>query len=117
MEGLNLLIKDATSKGNLKGIVISSELVLTHILLVDDVVVFDHGLLEEWRCFKSIIDLFSAPSGMLVNIEKSSFLFNNLNSMLIDDLKGLLHYKMDPIEVGFKYLGYWVKPLNYMFKY
>ena len=116
MEGLSLLIKDAKSKGFLKGIVINSALALTHLLFIDDVVLFGHGSLEEWRCFKSIIELFSVASGMLVSIEKYSFLTSNLNSLLIDELKVLIPYKLDPIEVGYKYLGYWVKPLNYLVK-
>ena len=53
---------------------------------------------------------------MLVNIDKSYFLLNNLINIVSNDIKVLFPYKMEPIEVGFKYLGYRVKPLNYLDK-
>ena len=39
--------------------------------------------------------------------------YSNLDDNLVSDIKALFHFKMDLIEVGVKYLGFWVKPLNY----
>ena len=40
-------------------------------------------------------------------------LFNEVEDMVLDRISALLPYKMDPIEVGFKYIGHRLKPLNY----
>ena len=39
--------------------------------------------------------------------------YSNLDDNLVSDIKALFRFKMNLIEVGVKYLGFWVKPLNY----
>ena len=43
IEGIGLLIKDAQRKGKIKGIKVSSLIVVSHLLFVDDVVLFGIG--------------------------------------------------------------------------
>ena len=50
---------------------------------------------------------------MCISVEKSSFLFNEVEDEVLDRISTLLPYKLDPIEVGFKYLSYYLKPLSY----
>ena len=50
---------------------------------------------------------------MKISIEKSSFLFNEVDEDTRAEIFSPLPYKMDPISVGFKYLGYYLKPLGY----
>ena len=45
LEDLSLLIKKAKKDGLLKGIVLSLAIALTHLLFVDDIVLFGHGSL------------------------------------------------------------------------
>ena len=45
IEGIDLLIKDAQRKGKIKGIKVSSLLAVSHLLFVDDVVLFGIGTL------------------------------------------------------------------------
>ena len=45
IEGIGLLIKDAQRKGKIKGIKVSSLLAVSHLLFVDDVVLFGIGTL------------------------------------------------------------------------
>ena len=61
IEGLSLLIEEAKRQGKIKGIKISARLSLTHLLFVDDVILFCFGSLEEWRAFKDILDFFVKP--------------------------------------------------------
>ena len=67
----------------------------------------------EWRAYKEALDLFCGVSGMSVNPLKSSFLYQNVDSVFREELAGLFPFKMDPITVGFKYLGFNLKPLGY----
>ena len=58
IEGLILLIDDACRNGLIKGIKISHQLSLTHLLFVDDVILYGFGTCEEWAAFKVILDTF-----------------------------------------------------------
>ena len=57
IEGLRLLIKDSQKKGIIKGIKVSSSLALSHLLFVDDVVLFGIGTLDEWKAFDVLLDI------------------------------------------------------------
>ena len=103
------MIKDAKRNGKIKGIKISSRLFLTHLLFVDDVILFGLGSLEEWMAFKVILDTFCEASGMCININKSCFLHNYLDEALLQNISRLLPYRFD-------YLGYFLKPSGYLIK-
>ena len=113
IEGLGLLIADARDHGLIRGINISPLLALTHLLFVDDVILLGSGALSEWMAFDVILSTFCKASGMYISLEKSCFLYNNLDVDVGTDIAQLLPYKMDPITSGFKYLGYQLKPLGY----
>ena len=114
IEGLILLIEDARRRGLVKGIKISKDLSLTHLLFVDDVILFGLGSCEEWIAFKVILDTFCEASGMLINPEKSCFLFNNADDELLNRISRSLSFKAQDISTGFHYLGYFIKPMGYL---
>ena len=116
IEGLSLLIKDAQNNGKIRGIKISPQLSLTHLLFVDDLIMFGTGTFEEWVAFKVILDTFYAASGMCINMDKPCFLFNNIEEGLLNMISGSLSFKYEPITKGFNYLGYYPKPLGYLVK-
>ena len=110
------MIEDAKRNGKIKGIKISSHLFLTHLLFVDDVILFGLGSFEEWMAFKVILDTFCEASGMCININKSYFLHNDLDEALLRRIYGLLPYRFDYLNKGFDYLGYFLKPSGYLIK-
>ena len=110
------MIEDAKRNGKIKGIKISSQLSLTHLLFVDDVILFGLGTFEEWLAFKVILDIFCEASSMSINVNKSCFLHNDLNEALLQRITGLLPYRFDYLHKGFGYLGYFLKPLSYLVK-
>ena len=79
IEGLSLLIADAREHGLIKGIKISSSLALTHLLFVDDVILLGMGTLTEWMAFEVILSTFCKALGMCISLDKSCFLFNNMD--------------------------------------
>ena len=113
IEGLSLLINDARVNGLIRGIKISPSLTLTHLLFVDDVILLGTGTLLEWMAFDVILGTFCKASGMCINMEKSVFLFNNVDTDILHDISRFMPYKMDPLSTGFKYLGFFLKPLGY----
>ena len=100
IEGLSLLIKDAQNNGKIMGIRISSHLSLTHLIFVDDVILFGSGTVEEWVAFKVILDTFCLAPGMCINLEKSRFLFNNVDEGILNRISHTLTFKYDHIFLG-----------------
>ena len=113
IEGLSLLISDAREHGLIRGIKISPSLALTHLLFVDDVILLGSGTWLEWTDFDVILSTFCKASGMCISVDKSCFLFNHVDEDILGGIACVLPYKMEPIVSGFKYLGYFLKPLGY----
>ena len=63
--------------------------------------------------FEVILNTFCKASGMSISLEKLGFLFNNVDEDTLLCIARVLPYKMDSISRGFKYLGYFLKPLAY----
>ena len=112
IEILSLLIYNDVQRGAISGVNISS-LNLTHLLFVDDVILFGLGTLGEWQHYKELLDLFCSTTGMKISNDKSSFLYNDIDEHMKEYISSLLPFKMEPLSVGFKYLGYYIKPLGY----
>ena len=53
---------------------------------------------------------------MQINMDKSCFPHNDLDADLLHRITGFLPYKYEHINKGFKYLGYFIKPLGYLVK-
>ena len=113
IESLNRIILDAQQKGHIKGFQYSPNMSVTHLLFVDDVILFGIGSVSEWRAYKEALDLFCLATGMFVSKEKSSFMYQNVDEETRRQISMLLPYNMAPITAGFKYLGYRLKPLGY----
>eukprot|EP00253_Pinus_taeda_P015318 PITA_15318 len=70
-EGLSRLIHRARRTNKLKGIEVAINLYITHLLFVDDILIFSNGSHEELKEYKNIIDLFMKATGMQLNYGKS----------------------------------------------
>ena len=79
IESLSLIIIDAQRKAKIKWIKVSSILSITQFLFVDDVILFGMGLQEEWQAYKEVLELLCSATGMTVSLEKSSFLYNEVD--------------------------------------
>jgi len=74
IDGFSCLIGDAKSKGLLKGIKVLDSQYISHILFVDDVLLFRCGNRLELKCYYDILNLFSLASRIEVNPSKSCFI-------------------------------------------
>ena len=77
---------------------------------------FGFRTFEELIAFKVILDTFCDASGMIINMEKSCFLHNDLDVDTLNRISGFFPYKFEHINRGFNYLGYFIKPLGYLVK-
>ena len=50
---------------------------------------------------------------MSISLNKSNFLYNEIDLGILHDIHHFLPFKADPIQQGFEYLGFFIKPLGY----
>ena len=107
------MIRNERERGNIQGINISDNLLITHLLFVDDVILFGIVTIEEWQDYKELLDTFCNATSMEINEAKSSFLYNDVDETIRSKILSRFPYKMEPLTNGFKYPGFYLKPLGY----
>jgi hypothetical protein len=113
VEGLSRAIQEQVRENNIEGIPVARGLNITHLMFVDDVILFGSGNISEWEVFKEVMDLFCKATWMAFSPQKSSFLEAGWKAEDLALLKELIPFEVKPVEVGFKYLGCFLKPNCY----
>lgn len=104
---------EAKRSGAFKCIQISLNLFITHLLFVDDVLLFCDGSRRDAVKLIEILDQFCRATGMEVNGRKSSVSCCNLMDQEVESYQNLFHFSLITFETGFKYLGFHLKLNNY----
>eukprot|EP00253_Pinus_taeda_P008403 PITA_08403 len=81
-EGLSQLILKAKREGTVKGLEVAVNMFISHLLFIDDILLFSNGNMTEIKELKKILELFMKATGMLMNYRKSQLIlegFNRLN--------------------------------------
>jgi hypothetical protein len=81
-ECLSRLILEARSVGTTRGINIVGTITPSHLLFVDDILLFGRGKLRELTTFKHILYVFCNTTRMEVNLRKSCLLVNGSSNSL-----------------------------------
>eukprot|EP00253_Pinus_taeda_P012292 PITA_12292 len=110
MEGLSSLIISTTRDGTLRGLKISEECFLTHLLFLDDVLILLDGSMRDTMTFSHILALFSQATGMQVNRAKSTITMTRTSVNEAQHALQAFPFSIHPIDRGLKYLGFWLKP-------
>ena len=110
------MIHKAKEERNLKGVMISSTVKLTHVLFVDDVLLLGEGSYVNFQNLANILETYQKATRMAVNIEKTKLTFNNIPDEFLSRTKELLPFPTASIAKGFKYLGFILKPNPYSFQ-
>jgi hypothetical protein len=113
MDGLSRLIEKEKYLGKIMGVKVLVRVRITHLLFVDDVLLFGRGSISEWRDFHRILCLFSKATGLMINLDKSSFLSHAVDDEMQYQIKDLFNIHVIDLELGFKYLGFFLKPNCY----
>jgi len=71
------LIKEDSSNGLQRGILVSESKLVTHLLFVNDIFCNFFGSQRNLNVFKNILNLFCSTMGMKVNMEKSCLFLNH----------------------------------------
>jgi len=112
-ERLNKFIKVAKENGHFGGIPIARDLYISHLLFVDDILIFCNGSRRDTDCLVEGIELFKRATGMLINVDKSSMITNLVSEADLMYLAGKLPFHIEPMDGGLKYLGFHLKPNSY----
>ena len=71
---LSRLISFHKTAGQIRGVRVTTETSLTHVLFVDDVLLFGGNSVDEWKCFSDLLSLFCNATGMEISLTKSSLI-------------------------------------------
>lgn len=112
-EGLSRALTDAKNKDLIHGVQISLNLQITHLLFVDDVLMFGSSSSREVDRLQEILSLFLKATGMEVNGNKSTLSSNLLGDEEKQEYSRDFPYPYHPLEDGLKYLGFNLKPNDY----
>lgn len=112
-EGLSRFLIEAVSRAELNGLEVVSSLLLTHLLFVDDILLFCDGSRRDIKRLHRGISLFKVAIGMQVNLQKSTLSLNNLRETHIQYLISLFPLPTKELSEGLKYLGFLLKPNDY----
>ena len=64
------MISKYHNEGMISGIKFLDEVIVTHLLFVDDVILFGLGNIKDWKVLHSLLYLFYNATGMEINAEK-----------------------------------------------
>ena len=66
--------------------------------------------------FDVLLETLCSASGMSISMNKFGFFFHEMDMWILQNIQCFLPFKADPIQLGFKYLGFFIKPLGYQAK-
>lgn len=113
MEGLGWLITEEHRRGRVYGIMITDECTLTHLLFVDDVLIFLNRSVGDINSIRDIVPLFQKVTGMIINEGKSTLTVAPCTQHEIHYALDRFNFTLIALEEGLKYLGYKLKSIGY----
>ena len=81
---------------------------------MDDILLMGLGYISEWKVFDKVIHIFCESSGMGINAHKSFIHDQATNAELLLSVQSIFPYHMAIMDYGFKYLGLFLKPNDYL---
>lgn len=113
MEGLSRVISSARDRHHMTGIKIVDNLFLTHLLFVDDILIFLNGNVGDSTALHGSILLFQQATGMLINNNKSTITM--VGCSIHESAFATQRFPFTYLNLadGIKYLGFRLKPSGY----
>jgi hypothetical protein len=109
VEGLSRAILEQVGGNKIKGIPVARGINITHIMFVDDIILFGIGNIMKWEVYNKIPELFCKATCMAISPHKSSFLEAGWAVEELALLKDIFPFDVKPVEEGIKYLGCYIK--------
>ena len=116
VEGLSRFIHSAQLRGDFQGISFGNNIILSHILFVDDIIMVSDGSERSLSTLYEVLLIFCKASGMIINEDKSSLYYSSLNESELLTIQNIFSFNIEKIESGMKCLGFHLKPCRYLKK-
>jgi hypothetical protein len=113
IEGFSNAIGNVARIGEFQGIQVTPGMRITHLLFVDDVLIFCSGRVGDAEILTEILSLFRSSIGMQINIQKSTLTISEMEREEVATYQRLFPYSVQDISEGLKYLGFQLRPNNY----
>jgi len=113
MEGLSRIITSARDRNQLTGIKITEIFYLTHLLFVDDILIFLNGSIGDTTTLQNLFMLFQQATGMMINDSKSTITTVGCTQHEFTFATQRFPFISLILTEGIKYLGFRLKPLGY----
>eukprot|EP00253_Pinus_taeda_P030057 PITA_30057 len=101
-EGLSQLIHKARREGKIKGIEVATNLFISHLLFVDDILIFTNSEQIEIKELKNILELLLKATGMQINSRKSQLIMTGIASQERARLPSFFPFQPSTLELPFK---------------
>lgn len=111
MEGLSRLILEEHKMGRLQGVKITDKCILTHLLFVDDVLIFLNGSIGDLTDLQNVMAIFQTTTGMEINNLKYTLTVLGCTPHEIQFTLHKFPFTLLQLDDGLRYLGYWLEPL------
>ena len=102
VKGLSHFLDQAKRRGVFKGVPISNVLFISHLLFVDDILIFYDGSRRDIDKLCEGLDLLQVALGMFINMHKSTISFSNLRGEEAQYLVSKLPFQVGELDLGFK---------------
>jgi hypothetical protein len=112
-ECLSRYLHEEKATGSFRGIKITHGFYISHLLFVDDILIFCDGSRQDIGKLCDGLLLFKHATGMEINKQKSSITFSSMEDEEILYFLERLPFQSLDIEEGLKYLGFLLKPNDY----
>eukprot|EP00253_Pinus_taeda_P008270 PITA_08270 len=113
MEGLSGFLASTRERQQIMGIKIAEDFYLTHLLFVDDVLIFLNGSIGDSTALQHAMHLFQMATGMKINVQKSTI--TTVGCTAHETAFALQRFPFNSLTLadGIKYLGFRLKPIGY----
>jgi hypothetical protein len=116
-ESLSLAIDHEVRSGNFHDVLIAPRHKITHLLFVDDILIFCSGRHWDAEKLSEILNVFHLATSMTINVQKSTISFTWMEEEVEDYYKAFFPYTTLDFQEGIKYLGFQLKPNDYRKSY
>jgi hypothetical protein len=110
MEGLSIMMTNSRNDHSISGIKRTKLLSVVHLMFVDDVLILSKVDPREWILIVDLLTLYCSASGLCINTQKSTVHYWGLKDEELASYKDFLPFTFSDLNIGFKYLGYLLKP-------
>lgn len=97
----------------LLGILVAPNIKITHILLIDDILIFYNGLHRDILEIKEDLSPIEATTCMIINHLKSTLIPYELSEDELLYIQNIFLFELTTLDVGFTYIGFHIKLNSY----